>query len=64
MQVPIPFVDETINLSDPQDAVTTAVLVVVGFALFYVHRSLGAELANSIESTLGLEDSPDGVDIL
>ena len=63
MKVPIPFVDQNVDLTDPQEAVSTAAVIVVGFALFFVHRDLGGMLANYIEDVAGI-DGDDGVDIL
>jgi hypothetical protein len=63
MKVPIPFVDQSLDASDPTDAVMTAAMIVVGFALLFVHRDLGAALADRIESVAGI-DQDEEVDLL
>lgn len=53
-EVRIPFVEESIDLSNPTDAIMAIVLLVAGWAIFFMSQDLGMNLKSSINSVLGL----------
>lgn len=64
MKVPIPFIDESIDFSDPTDAAMTAATVGGGFVLFYIASALGREGADRALEATGVQDDGDSVEVL
>jgi|GEM_PF-6723940 len=64
MEVPIPFIDMVLDLTDPVDAGKTFVVVGLGFVLFYVASALGREGANNVLEASGMQDDGNSVEVL
>jgi len=48
----IPFIGESVSLTNPTMLVTTAVSLILGFALFSMAEGIGDQLATSVNATL------------
>jgi hypothetical protein len=48
----IPFVGESVSLTNPAMLATTAVSLILGFALFSMAEGIGEQVASSVNATL------------
>lgn len=63
MEVPIPFVDASIDFSEPSSAAVTGGALVGGFSLFYLASHGGRKISNNLIEAAGM-GSDDGVEVL
>lgn len=52
--VPVPFVNRTLSTDDPFGAVLTVILLVIGFAVFFLAADLGESVKRTGSQTLGV----------
>jgi hypothetical protein len=52
-EIPVPFVDEDVDVSEPGSAAMTIAMLVGGFAIFAMAQSIGGQVGNRINSAIG-----------
>lgn len=51
--IPIPFVDQEVDTDDPTKGLMTVGVVVIGFAIFAMASSIGANLGQRVNDSIG-----------
>jgi hypothetical protein len=52
-EIPVPFVDEDVDVSEPGSAAMTIAMLIGGFAVFAMAQSIGNQVGGRINSALG-----------
>lgn len=63
MKANIPFLGDSAELTDPKDVGWTLAMATVGFALFFVARTGGNELANAAIERVSSETNAGGPEV-
>jgi hypothetical protein len=54
MKIQIPFVNKSVDATDPMEVVKTLAMVGVGFAMLFSGQELGGWLQSRVKSVLGV----------